>query len=136
MGEGLADGGRPRHPLKKLGSAVREWIMSFFAEQHHPVMPTYALDAACFVAAHGEGTCLSSDRSPPAVLPQMVDGDFWINCIGDRGFRMTLPKGCSATGSLSPKFPKVELSSRPEERFGPGRVSLSDYSLLPQRVKE
>jgi hypothetical protein len=108
-------------PLKRLGLAVREWIMSFFAERHHPVMPTYALDAACFVAAHGEGTCLSSDRSPPAVLPQMVDGDFSINCIGDRGFKNDFTQRLFSHRITLAEVPEGGTIVGPDrERFGPG----------------
>jgi hypothetical protein len=108
-------------PLQRLGIAVREWIMSFFGEQYHPLMPVYALDTACFVAAHGEGTYFPWNGSRPAEIPAMVEGDFSIGCLNNPAFkaeftqRLTrrrffvaeIPGGCSIVGPN-------------EEAMGPG----------------
>jgi hypothetical protein len=74
-------------PLKILNVAVRDWIRSFIDRQHHPLMPTYALDTACFIAAHGKGRVFSSDRSLSGELLAMVDRGFSIDCITDPTFK-------------------------------------------------
>lgn len=77
-------------PLNRLDVAVREWVNSLIGDLHHPLMATYALDTAAFIAAHGEGKYFSSDRadgSLPAEIPAMVDDDFSIGCLQHPTFK-------------------------------------------------
>ena len=79
--------GVPDVPLKRVGMAVKQWIMLFFGDEHHPLLATYALDTACCIAAHGEGKWFWPNRSQPAELPPMVDGDFEFRCLNNPGFK-------------------------------------------------
>ncbi len=78
--------------LARLGPAIRQWIRSFFDTWFHPLMATYALDAACFINAHATGKQFSSDRSHPALIPAMIgDGDgFSLPCTWDSTFKREL----------------------------------------------
>jgi hypothetical protein len=111
--------------LDRLGVAVREWITSFFGEQHHPLMATYALDTACFVAAHGEGTHFSSDRSLAALLQPMVDGDFSIRCLCDPTFKGDFTQRSAGRELVLAEIPDGgAVVSADQKSLGPGTTFL------------
>jgi len=36
-------------PIAAIGCAMREWVLSFFSDEHHPILPSYALDLTEFI---------------------------------------------------------------------------------------
>lgn len=59
-------------PIVELSPALNEWIFSYFAEEHHALMPSFALDTARFLQAHLEGD--AAYRSIHWRIEPMVSG--------------------------------------------------------------
>jgi hypothetical protein len=42
-------------PIAALRRAMREWVFSYFSEEHHPLLPSYALHLTQFIARMVQG---------------------------------------------------------------------------------
>src|SRR5712664_4848864 len=39
-----------KEPIAAIRRSIEEWILSFFRDEHHPILPSYALDLTQFIA--------------------------------------------------------------------------------------
>lgn len=104
-------------PLSYLGLAIRCWIRSFFGEEHHPLMASYALDTACFIDAHAGGKYFSGRKSMPAEIPPMVEvrDRPIVNCVNDPKFKKEM-----TDGNIGGVVVLAEIKGSVAELLGPG----------------
>lgn len=74
-------------PLALLGEALEDWINAFFRNDHHPLMPAYALDTAEFIFAHVAGAYSSQPEfwELKAIIPD--DGYKFFEALHDVRFK-------------------------------------------------
>lgn len=102
-------------PIHGLGCAIHDWIRSYlYGDDTHPLLSSYALDSARFVAAHAEGH-YEVDPQPWSIkqLLDLSDGDSRpLHFLDERRFKKEftekmgalhviarVPAGCSVTGN-------------------------------------
>jgi hypothetical protein len=83
-------------PIHELGSAIYEWISSYlYDDAAHPLLSSYALDSARFVAAHAEGHyALAPQPWSIRQLLQLTDGDARLfRFLKERQFKKEFTEG-------------------------------------------
>ncbi len=122
-------------PLREISPAVEQWILSFFAEGCHPLMPSFALDTAQFIESHVEGH-YGHDPEPWEIKPivdspkdernffQFLDARFkrdFTQSMGTLRLCATVPENCKIVKWSG----EVVLKSGDELLFNTERCHLS-----------
>lgn len=84
-------------PLALIGEALEDWINMFFRNDHHPLMPAYALDTAEFMFAHVAGAFRSEPEfwELKAIVPD--DGYKLFDVLHDARFKKDFTKRFGGT---------------------------------------
>jgi hypothetical protein len=95
-------------PIQSLDWAVCEWIMSFFDDGYHQLMPIYAMDTAHFIVTHGYGGFLITNRSNivDVRLPEMVPDCFPARFMDDPDFLGEFDRKISDRGLVLARVPQ------------------------------
>jgi hypothetical protein len=115
-------------PIAAIRRAMREWVLSFFSDEHHPILPSYALDLTEFIDRMVRGQQRTSwhEEGKPSfeVRPLVrVEENYSVSLDDDKRFKSDFTRNnplyrviCRVPMNGTVKYQK-EVIFRPGEEF-------------------
>ncbi len=115
-------------PIAAIRRAMREWVLSFFSDEHHPILPSYALDLTEFIdrMVRGQQRTPWHEEGRPSfeVRPLVrVEEDYSVSLNDDKRFKSDFTRNnplyrviCRVPADGSVKY-QNEAIFRPGEEF-------------------
>jgi hypothetical protein len=115
-------------PIAAIRRSMEEWILSFFSDKHHPILPSYALDLTQFIARMVRGqqrTAWYEEGKPSFEVKPLVrvEEDYNVSLDNDKRFKRDFTRNnplyrviCHVPANGSVKY-QDETIFRPGEEF-------------------